>query len=225
MNDVLINDKGIVPEVNDIADSLIGNSTMVTIGRSLAAPSPPSYKIRSFVASSSSLSAYTSLEFPRTPIETGNTLETATKSVSFSGTITIFDFALQRQRENAKLALEQRQAVAKSQAYDNDGFRVIRATDGLSEWIDTETASIDNTFRVYPSVLMMDEVELCSWQCSKQLEVILYHLLAERLPLFPSEAFALLGMRSSQTEVRHYSSKQEANSLKFKNSRDTCCRL
>ncbi|MEW6494636.1 MAG: hypothetical protein AB1589_19265 [Cyanobacteriota bacterium] len=225
MNDVLINDEGIVSDVNDIADNLIGNSTRDTIGRSLAALSPPSYKIWSFVASSSSLSACTSLEFPRTTTETGNTLETATKSVTFSDTITIFDFALQRQRENAKLALEQRQAVAKSQAYDNNGFRVIRATDGLSEWIDTETASLGNTFRVYPGVLIMDEVERCSWQCSKQLEVIFYHLLAERLPLFPSEAFALLGMRSSQTEGRHYSSKQQANSLKSKNARDTCCRL
>lgn len=118
MNDG-INNKRIVIDINDIADNLTDNSTMNTIERSLAAPSPPSYKIWSFVVSSSSLSAYTPLEFPRTTTETGNTLEIATKSVSFSGTITILDFALQRQWESAKLALEQKQAVAKSQAYDH----------------------------------------------------------------------------------------------------------
>jgi dihydropyrimidinase len=123
MDDVLISGGRIVTAVDDyVADILISNGKIETIGRVIEAPSAQRYDATGLLVMPGGVDVHTHMEFPLGDAQTCDTFESGTRSAAFGGTTTIIDFALQKQGESTKLTLEQRLAVAEPQGCDRCGF-------------------------------------------------------------------------------------------------------
>ncbi|MBD1810052.1 dihydropyrimidinase [Microcoleus sp. FACHB-SPT15] len=167
MDDVLISGGRIVTAVDDyVADILIRNGKIETIGRVIEAPSAERYDATGLLVMPGGVDVHTHMEFPLGDAETCDTFESGTRSAAFGGTTTIIDFALQKQGESAKLTLEQRLAVAEPQASVNYGFHIIltdvrpEVLTELPDLIDTEGVSSFKMFMAYPGVLMMSDADI-----------------------------------------------------------------
>ncbi len=167
MTDVLITGGRIVTAVDDyLADILISNGKIETIGRQLSAPSAQQHDASGLLIFPGGVDVHTHMEFALGSAQTCDTYETGTRSAAFGGTTTIVDFVLQRQGQSPKQALDQRLALANPQVCVDYGFHLIftdAAPDKLRELpdlINHEGISSFKLFMAYPGILMMDDASI-----------------------------------------------------------------
>ncbi|MBD2099859.1 dihydropyrimidinase [Leptolyngbya sp. FACHB-261] len=167
MTDVLITGGRIVTAVDDyVADILVRNGKIETIGRQLTAPSAQQHDASGLLIFPGGVDVHTHMEFSLGPSETCDTYETGTRSAAFGGTTTIIDFVLQRQGQSPKQALDDRLALAEPQVCVDYGFHLI-LTDAsidklkeLPDLINQDGISSFKMFMAYPGILMMDDAAI-----------------------------------------------------------------
>jgi dihydropyrimidinase len=167
MNEVLIKGGRSVTGVDDyVADILIRNGKIETIGRVLEAPSAQKHGATGLLVFRGGVDVHTHMEFPLGDAETCDTFESGTRAAAFSGTTMIINFALQQRGECGKYAIEKRLALAEPQACIDFGFHLILTEitpivlKELPYLIDTEGISSFKMFMAYPGVLMMDDADI-----------------------------------------------------------------
>lgn len=167
MTEVLIKGGRIVTAVDDyVADILIREGRVDTIGRDITAPSAQIHDATNRLVFPGGVDVHTHMQFDLGPAETVDSFETGTQSAAFGGTTTIVDFAQQHKGEHPKQVLEDRIALADPQACVDFGFHVILTdvTDetlaALPDLIDREGVSSFKMFMAYPGVLMVDDAAM-----------------------------------------------------------------
>ncbi|MBD2070327.1 dihydropyrimidinase [Leptolyngbya sp. FACHB-671] len=164
MGEVLIKGGRIVTAVDDyVADILVKDGQIEAIARHLPNSDAEVHNASGLMVLPGGVDVHTHMEFPLGPAETCDTFETGTRSAAFGGTTTIIDFALQKQGETPKQALDRRLALAEPQACVDYGFHIILTEvtpDSLSELpdlINQDGVSSFKMFMAYPGVLMVDD--------------------------------------------------------------------
>jgi dihydropyrimidinase len=167
MTEVLITGGRIITAVDDyVADILIRDGRIETIGRSLEAPAADRHDATGLLIFPGGVDVHTHMEFMLGPAETCDTYETGTRSAAFGGTTTIVDFALQGKGESLKQVLDQRLALAEPQVCVDFGFHLILTDMGadryreLPELIHQEGISSFKMFMAYPGILMCDDATI-----------------------------------------------------------------
>jgi dihydropyrimidinase len=126
MGEALIRGGRIVTAVDDyIADILLKDGRIEAIARHLSESDADVHDASGLMVLPGGVDVHTHMEFPLGAAETCDTFETGTRSAAFGGTTTIIDFALQKQGETPKQALDRRLALAEPQACVDYGFHII----------------------------------------------------------------------------------------------------
>jgi dihydropyrimidinase len=165
--DILIKRGRIVTAVDDyVADILIKEGQIEAIAREISAEAAETHDASGLIVIPGGVDVHTHMEFPLGAAETCDTFETGTRSAAFGGTTTIIDFALQKQGESPKQALDRRLAVAEPKACVDYGFHIILTDvtpDTLAELpdvINQEGVSSFKMFMAYPGVLMVSDADI-----------------------------------------------------------------
>ena len=167
MTQHLIKGGRIVTAVDDyVADLLIENGRIESIGRSLDAPDAVIHDATGLLVFPGGIDAHVHMETPMGEMETVDSFETGTRSAAFGGTTTIIDFAQQFRREGPKVALDRRLAAAEPQCCVDYGFHSIltdvnkNALAELPSLIEQDGVSSFKLYMAYPDVLMVDDAAI-----------------------------------------------------------------
>ncbi|MDX2214641.1 MAG: dihydropyrimidinase [Oculatellaceae cyanobacterium bins.114] len=164
---VLIKGGRIVTAVDDyVADILIRDGRIEAIAREIPAEAFEVHNAAGLMVLPGGVDVHTHMEFDLGNAQTCDTYETGTRSAAFGGTTTIIDFALQRQGQTAKQALDQRLALAEPQVCVDFGFHIIltdvnpAVLSELPDLINHDGISSFKMFMAYPGVLMVDDANI-----------------------------------------------------------------
>lgn len=167
MTETLLKGGRIITAVDDyVADILIRDGKIETIGRALTADSAQQYDATGLLVLPGGVDVHTHMEFLLGDAETCDTFETGTQSAAFGGTTTIVDFALQQRGQSPKQTLDRRLATVEPKAAVDYGFHMILTDptlDSLNELPDLvnfEGVSSFKLFMAYPGVLMVDDASI-----------------------------------------------------------------
>lgn len=163
----LIKGGRVVTAVDDyVADVLIDNGRIESIGRSLDAPDAEVHHAKGLLVFPGGVDAHVHMETPMGDMQTVDSFETGTRSAAFGGTTTIIDFAQQFKGEGPKVALDRRLSAAEPQCCVDYGFHSI-LTDvnknvlaELPELIEQDGVSSFKLYMAYPDVLMVDDAAI-----------------------------------------------------------------
>ena len=163
----LIKGGRIVTAVDDyVADVLIDNGRVESIGRSLEVPDAKIHDASGLFVFPGGIDAHVHMETPMGDMQTVDSFETGTRSAAFGGTTTIVDFAQQFKGEGPKVALDRRLAAAEPQCCIDYGFHSILtdvnkdALAELPELIERDGVSSFKLYMAYPDVLMVDDAAI-----------------------------------------------------------------
>jgi dihydropyrimidinase len=167
MTQQLIKGGRIVTAVDDyVADVLIENGRIESIGRSLNAPDAEIHDATGLLVFPGGIDAHVHMETPMGDMQTVDSFETGTRSAAFGGTTTIIDFAQQFRGEGPKVALDRRLASAEPQCCIDYSFHAIltdvskNALAELPSLIEQDGISSFKLYMAYPDVLMVDDAAI-----------------------------------------------------------------
>ncbi|MFT6438030.1 MAG: dihydropyrimidinase, partial [Candidatus Azotimanducaceae bacterium] len=167
MTQQLIKGGRIVTAVDDyVADLLIENGRIESIGRSLNAPDAEIHDATGLLVFPGGIDAHVHMETPMGEMQTVDSFETGTRSAAFGGTTTIIDFAQQFRGEGPKVALDRRLASAEPQCCVDYSFHAIltdvskNALAELPSLIEQDGISSFKLYMAYPDVLMVDDAAI-----------------------------------------------------------------
>jgi dihydropyrimidinase len=164
---VVIKGGRIITAVDDyIADILVQNERIETIGRDLQVADAEIHDATGLLVFPGGIDVHTHMEGPQGPAQTCDTYETGTIAAAFGGTTTIVDFAYQDPGASAKATLDDRLALANPQVCIDYSLHLILTDinpDVLSELPDLihrEGISSFKMFMAYPGTLMVDDASI-----------------------------------------------------------------
>jgi dihydropyrimidinase len=166
-SEVLIKGGRIVTAVDDyIADIWVKNGRIEAIARDLSIDSATVHDASGLIVFPGGIDVHTHMEFDLGAAQTVDTFETGTRSAAFGGTTTIVDFALQKQGDTPKQALDRRLAAAEPQCCVDYSFHIIlthvtpEALAELPDLVNHEGISSFKMFMAYPGVLMVEDADI-----------------------------------------------------------------
>jgi dihydropyrimidinase len=167
MSEVLIKGGRIITAVDDyVADILVRNGQVEAIARDIPADGMPVHDASGMLVFPGGIDVHTHMEFDLGEAQTVDTFETGTRSAAFGGTTTIMDFALQRQGQTPKQALDARLASAEPQCCIDYSFHIILThitpenLTELPDLVNRDGVSSFKMFMAYPGVLMVDDADI-----------------------------------------------------------------
>ncbi|HEY9645273.1 MAG TPA: dihydropyrimidinase [Chroococcidiopsis sp.] len=167
MSDVLIKGGRVVTAVDDyVADVLIKDGRIEAIAREISLDTAECHDATGMLVLPGGVDVHTHMEFDLGTAQTVDTFETGTRSAAFGGTTTIVDFALQKQGETPKQALDRRLGSAESQCCVDYSFHVIlthvtaETLAELPDLVNHEGISSFKMFMAYPGVLKVEDADI-----------------------------------------------------------------
>jgi dihydropyrimidinase len=167
MTQSLIKGGRIITATDDyIADILIQNGRIETIGRHLDIPGVPVHDASGLLVFPGGIDVHTHMEGIQGPAENCDTYESGTVSAAFGGTTTLIDFAYQAKGDSAKQTLDNRMALAEPQVCIDYSFHLIltdvtpAVLSELPDIIHQDGVSSFKMFMAYPEILMVDDAAI-----------------------------------------------------------------